>query len=77
MQHLEYIERAVDSLLEPVVSGVSRLQPMARLDALSAALTSMCDAWTSNILTKKIRFRCVNPVFFFFIQLCIALKLNC
>lgn len=56
VQHLEYIERAVDSLLEPVVSGVSRLQSMARFDVLSAALTSMCDAWTSNILTKKIRF---------------------
>jgi len=63
IQHLEYIERAVDSLLEPVVAGVNRLRPSAQLEALTTVITDICDAWTANILTKKIRFRWLLEAF--------------
>jgi len=57
VQHSEYIESAMELLIQPVVSGVSLLQTDAQLVAMSAAITALCEAWSTNILTHKIRFR--------------------
>jgi len=57
VQHSEYIELAMEMLVQPVVVAVNQLQTDAQLTALTAAVTSLCEAWSSNILTHKIRFR--------------------
>ena len=57
MQHSEYIESAIESLVEPTVNGVKQLQMDAQLVAMSAVVSALCEAWSSNILTHKIRFR--------------------
>jgi len=57
VQHSEYIESAIESLVEPTVNGVKQLQMDAQLVAMSAVVSALCEAWSSNILTHKIRFR--------------------
>ncbi len=52
-----YVEQAMDSLMEPVVSGVSKLKTPAQLSAISIAVVAMCEAWTNFIFKHKIRFR--------------------
>jgi len=57
VQHSEYIEAAMELLIQPVVSGVSELQTDAQLVAVSAVVSALCEAWSTNILAHKIRFR--------------------
>jgi len=47
----------MELLIEPVITGVRRLHVEAQLIAVSAAVTSLCEAWSTNILQHKIRFR--------------------
>jgi len=57
VQHSEYIETAMELLIQPVVNGVNELQADSQLVAISAAVSALCEAWSSNILAHKIRFR--------------------
>ena len=59
MQHSEYIEAAMEAFVQPVVNAVNLqlLQADAQLVAVSAVLSALCEAWSSNILAHKIRFR--------------------
>ncbi|ELU07777.1 hypothetical protein CAPTEDRAFT_221350 [Capitella teleta] len=51
-----YVLQAVSVLLEPVVRASAGLRPTAQLSTISLAVTTLCDAWTDNILSNKIRF---------------------
>ncbi len=55
-----YVEQALDTLIEPVVAGVSKLRTTSQISAISMAVNAMCEAWTAHILRLKIRFRCVH-----------------
>jgi len=57
VQHSEYIESAMDLLVQPVVGGIHQLQRDAQLIVASTAVTALVDGWTSNVLARKIRFR--------------------
>jgi len=59
VQHSEYIEAAMEAFVQPVVNAVNLqlLQADAQLVAVSAVLSALCEAWSSNILAQKIRFR--------------------
>jgi len=58
VQHSEYVELAMDQLIQPVINAASRLlQSDAQLMTVSTAVTALCEAWSSNILARKIRFR--------------------
>ena len=52
-----YVEQALDLLVEPVISGVSKLRATAQLSAISMAVTALGEAWAEYILKQKIRFR--------------------
>ena len=54
-----YIEHALETILEPVIEGVSKLKQTAQLGAISMATTAFCDALKNTILKQKIKFRYV------------------
>lgn len=56
-EHLPYIENALETLLEPVVEGVSKLKQTAQLSTISMATTALCEALKNYILREKFRFR--------------------
>ena len=58
-QHNMYIEHALETILEPVIEGVSKLKQTAQLGAISMATTAFCDALKNTILKQKIKFRYV------------------
>ena len=43
--------------LGPIVKSLWRLSPDNQFSVLSTAVTALCEAWTSNILKDRIRFR--------------------
>ncbi|KAK3096086.1 hypothetical protein FSP39_022946 [Pinctada imbricata] len=55
-QHNMYIEHALETILEPVIEGVSKLKQTAQLSAISMATTAFCDALKNTILKNKIKF---------------------
>ena len=55
------MEQALDSLIEPVVAGVSKLRTTSQISAISMAVNAMCEAWTAHILKQKTRFRYCIP----------------
>jgi len=57
VHHSEYVERAMEQLVEPIMSAVSRLDTDSQTTALNDVITALCDAWTTHILSRKIRFR--------------------
>ena len=54
-----YVEQALDSLIDPVVAGVSKLRTTSQISAISMSVNAMCEAWTAHILKQKMRFRSV------------------
>ena len=52
-----YVEQALDSLIDPVVAGVSKLKTTSQISVISMTVNAMCEAWTGYILKQKIRFR--------------------
>ncbi|XP_056005348.1 uncharacterized protein LOC125658636 isoform X2 [Ostrea edulis] len=56
MEHNLYIEHALETILEPVLDGVSKLKQAAQLSVVSLAITAFCEAWKNNILKNKIKF---------------------
>jgi hypothetical protein len=52
-----YIELALETILEPVVDGVSKLKLSSQLNAMSMAVSAVCEAWKNFILKEKIKFR--------------------
>lgn len=54
--HSEYIEMAMDTLIDPVVSATERLRGGAQVGVISRAVTALCKAWMNCILKHKIRF---------------------
>ena len=54
-----YVEQALDTLIEPVVAGVSKLRATSQISAISMSVNAMCEAWTAHILKQKMRFRWV------------------
>ncbi|XP_062590634.1 uncharacterized protein LOC134252229 isoform X2 [Saccostrea cucullata] len=59
-EHNLYIEHALETILEPVVDGVSKLKQTAQLSVVSQAVTAFCEAWKNNILKNKIKFSYVG-----------------
>ena len=59
-EHSSYAEQAMDTLMEPVITGVSRLKVTAQLGTISLAVVATCEAWTDYILQQKIKFRYFN-----------------
>ena len=57
IQNSDYIERAMEYLIQPVITATSRFKPESQLLALSTAISGLCEAWTTSILSQKIRFR--------------------
>jgi len=57
VQHSEYVESAMELLVQPIVAATDHLQTDAQLTALTTALSALCEAWSTNILSHKIRFR--------------------
>ena len=47
----------MESLIQPVLTGMNWLTPDLQALALSTAVTALCEAWTTHILLQKIRFR--------------------
>ena len=56
-EHSLYIEHALETILEPVIDGVSKLKKAAQLGVVSQAINAFCEAWKNNILKHKIKFR--------------------
>ena len=56
-EHSVYIELALETILEPVVDGVSKLKLSSQLNAMSMAVSAVCEAWKNFILKEKIKFR--------------------
>lgn len=56
-EHSVYIELALETILEPVVDGVSKLKLTSQLHAMSMAVSAVCEAWKNFILKEKIKFR--------------------
>ena len=59
-EHNPYVEHAMSSLIEPIVSGVDKLRSTSHISAISIGVKAMCDAWTDHILKQHIRFRYVS-----------------
>lgn len=55
-EHSVYIELALETILEPVVDGVSKLKLSSQLNAMSMAVSAVCEAWKNFILKEKIKF---------------------
>ena len=53
------MEQALDTLIDPVVAGVSKLRKTSQISAISMSVNAMCEAWTAHILKQKMRFRSV------------------
>ncbi|XP_041368503.1 uncharacterized protein LOC121382890 [Gigantopelta aegis] len=51
-----YVEEVLESVLEPVIEGVSKLNFPSQLGVISMATVSLCQAWTDVILKEKIKF---------------------
>jgi len=47
----------MELLVQPVVVAVNQLDDDSQHSALTAVISAFCEAWSSNILTRKIRFR--------------------
>ena len=60
VQHSEYVESAVELLVEPVLRAVNQLHVDSQISAMTLAITAFCEAWSSSILARKIRFRYVS-----------------
>ncbi|GAB1599547.1 uncharacterized protein LOC115219716 isoform X2 [Argonauta hians] len=56
IEQQDYIEHALETILEPVVEGVSKLRVTSQLSVISMATVAMCEAWTDFILKEKIKF---------------------
>jgi hypothetical protein len=56
IQHNDYIESAMETLIQPVLTSMNWLQMDGQVLALSTAVTAVCEAWTSYFLTQKVRF---------------------
>ncbi|XP_052705727.1 uncharacterized protein LOC128181378 isoform X4 [Crassostrea angulata] len=59
-EHSLYIEHALETILEPVIDGVSKLKKAAQLGVVSQAINAFCEAWKNNILKHKIKFSYVG-----------------
>ena len=53
----QYVLEALDTLIEPVLSGVNDLAPTSQLSSVSMCVVEMCKAWCQVILQQKIKFR--------------------
>ncbi|XP_077992627.1 coiled-coil domain-containing protein 142-like [Glandiceps talaboti] len=51
-----YVESAVETILEPVTDGVSKLKTAAQISAVTVAVVAMLEAWMTHILKEKIKF---------------------
>ncbi|XP_070540726.1 uncharacterized protein [Ptychodera flava] len=51
-----YVESAVETILEPVTEGVSKLKTAAQISAVTVAVVAVLEAWMNNILKEKIKF---------------------
>jgi len=65
-EHSLYMEHALETLLEPVIEGVSKLKQTAQLSAVSMAATSLFEAWKIFILKEKIKFRYITKDLYIF-----------
>nr|XP_006825961.1 PREDICTED: uncharacterized protein LOC102807646 [Saccoglossus kowalevskii] len=52
-----YVESSVETILEPVTDGVSKLKTAAQISAVTLAVVAMLEAWMNHILKEKIKFR--------------------
>lgn len=56
-QHNDYIEKALEVLLKPIISASVDLGDPDKMQVLIIALNELCMAWMNNILDKRIKFR--------------------
>lgn len=56
VEQQDYVEHALETILEPVLDGVSKLKVTSQLSVISMATVAMCEAWTDYILKEKIKF---------------------
>ncbi|KAJ8316966.1 hypothetical protein KUTeg_004870 [Tegillarca granosa] len=56
VDHSMYIEHVLETVLEPVIEGVSKLKITAQIGVISMATKAFCEAWSSFILKEKIKF---------------------
>ncbi|XP_052226327.1 uncharacterized protein LOC127841499 [Dreissena polymorpha] len=54
--HNLYIEHVLETVLEPVLEGVSKLKQTVQLSVVSQATEAVCQAWMNFILQEKIKF---------------------
>ena len=50
----------MELLVEPVLRAVNQLHIDSQISAMTLAIAAFCEAWSSNILARKIRFRYVS-----------------
>lgn len=65
MQHQDYVDIAIKSLLEPVVANVAKMESNVQMTVLLTVVTATCKAWTDAILQRKIKFRFVFCILLF------------
>ncbi|XP_050399130.1 uncharacterized protein LOC126816536 [Patella vulgata] len=51
-----YVEQVLESVLEPVIEGVSKLKLPSQISVISLATKAICEAWTTVVLKEKIKF---------------------
>ncbi|XP_033632964.1 uncharacterized protein LOC117294588 [Asterias rubens] len=55
-EHNPYVPAAVNTILVPLVEGVSKLRVSAQIAVVSVAITNMLETWMAHILREKPKF---------------------